>query len=523
MSGNHSYRPVYHASVPSGWSNDPNGLIYYNGKAHLFFQHYPYKPEWGTMHWGHLVTEDLVHWEALPVAIRPDRDYEVLCGCCSGSSIEKDGRLYLLYTAAQPELQRQCLAVSHDGGITFEKEKSNPILTAEMLSQEVSPLDFRDPRLFEKDGWFYFIAGARVLEPEQAVFRTARGSGSGTPKPVSVWPEDRPLRSPSAGDVSGSEQEREGFGNLILCRSRDLYRWEYVGHLLHPQPEFDSAFFALNGVYECPDYLELNGREVLLSSPQNLPQMGNLYQNIHSGLYMLGRLDFDSGRFSIDRIGEVDSGFDFYAAQTLRMPDGRAVMIAWKEMWDRNYPTQEEGWAGTYSFPREITVEAGRLIQKPARELDAFCKNEVSCALLSVCDGEASVQGVEGTVIRLRFTLAPGTAERAGVRLFAGKTHETLLYFDRRENAIVIDRSRSGLPLRGREENVNVRRCEVGSAGEIALELLLDVSSLEVFIEGGSHAMTANVYPDPEDREIRFFAEGGRAAFRDILKYDVIV
>ena len=170
MSGKSSFRPVYHASVPSGWSNDPNGLIYYNGKAHLFFQHYPYKPEWGTMHWGHLVTEDLVHWTALPVAIRPDRDYEILCGCCSGSSIEKDGRLYLLYTAAQPELQRQCLAVSHDGGITFEKEKSNPILTAEMLSQEVSPLDFRDPRLFEKDGWFYFIAGARVLEPEQAVF-----------------------------------------------------------------------------------------------------------------------------------------------------------------------------------------------------------------------------------------------------------------------------------------------------------------------------------------------------------------
>ena len=88
---------------------------------------------------------------------------------------------------------------------------------------------------------------------------------------------------------------------------------------------------------------------------------------------------------------------------------------------------------------------------------------------------------------------------------------------------MVIDRSRSGLPLRGREENVAVRRCEIGSADEIALELLLDVSSLEVFIDGGAHAMTANVYPDPEDREIRFFAEGGRATFRNILKYDVIV
>ena len=82
-----SYRPHYHASVPSGWSNDPNGTIYYNGKAHLFFQHYPHKPAWGTMHWGHFTTEDFVHWDVLPVALVPDRDYEVICGCCSGSTL----------------------------------------------------------------------------------------------------------------------------------------------------------------------------------------------------------------------------------------------------------------------------------------------------------------------------------------------------------------------------------------------------------------------------------------------------
>ena len=149
---NKSYRPVYHASVPSGWSNDPNGTIFYNGKAHLFYQHYPHKPEWGTMHWYHMTTKDLVHWESLPIALYPDRDYEVICGCCSGSTIEIDGDLYLMYTAAQPERQRQCLAISRDGGVTFEKYETNPILTAEMLSEEVSTKDFRDPRLFKKDG-----------------------------------------------------------------------------------------------------------------------------------------------------------------------------------------------------------------------------------------------------------------------------------------------------------------------------------------------------------------------------------
>ena len=523
-----SYRPKYHASVPSGWSNDPNGTVFYNGKAHLFFQHYPHKAEWGTMHWGHFTTQDFVHWTALPVALMPDQPYEVLCGCCSGSAIEKDGKLYLLYTAAQPELQRQCLAVSEDGGITFVKHEKNPILTAQMLNDEVSELDFRDPRLFAKDGLYYFIAGARVLNDEEiAELRAVRANRSPAPQtasePVnpSAWYPGKPIRSPSAGDVSGSESPRAGFGNLILCKSRDLLRWEYVGYLIHPQPEYDDAYFTLNGVYECPDYLTLDGKELLLSSPQNLPQMGNAYQNVHSALYMLGKLDFETGRFRIDRIGEVDNGFDFYAAQTLKMQDGRVILIAWKEMWDRNYPTQKEGWAGTYSFPRELRIEGERLIQKPARELDAFCKNRVCCDLTVESNTAASIDEVCGSVIRLRFVLEPGNAKRAGVRVFAGKRHETVVSYDREQGIVEIDRSRSGLPFRGREDDVNVRRCEVGSLPSVELELLLDVSTLEVFIDGGKHVMTANVYPDPEDRNVQFFAEGGEATFRGIEKYDV--
>ena len=144
-----SYRPTYHASVPSGWANDPNGTIFYRGKAHLFFQRYPSKPQWGTMHWGHFVTDDFVHWRMLPIALVPDRDYEAICGCCSGSAIEADGRMYLIYTAAQPELQRQCMAVSSDG-VRFEKDPGNPIITADQLSPEVSRMDFRDPHVFRR-------------------------------------------------------------------------------------------------------------------------------------------------------------------------------------------------------------------------------------------------------------------------------------------------------------------------------------------------------------------------------------
>lgn len=563
-----SYRPTYHASIMSGWSNDPNGTIFYNGKAHLFFQHYPYKPEWGTMHWGHFVTDDFIKWEPLPVVLEPDRDYEVICGCCSGSTIEKDGDLWLMYTAAQPERQRQCLAVSTDGGVHFEKNPDNPILTSGMLSPEVTETDCRDPRLFRRGDDYYFIAGARVLTKEELEALTGqessghvssssvssasgRGTKAGTSSAQWTAPggagisgegagvcgsisgpaagSEMDVRSPSAGPASGAEEEEKaGYGNLILCRSKDLLHWEYVGHLLDRDTEgqipLDEEHFRLNGVYECPDYIVLDGKEIILSSPQNLPQIGKAYQNVHSGIYMFGELDFESGRFRVDEIGEVDSGFDFYAAQTLRMPDGRVVLIAWKEMWDRYFPTRTEGWAGTYTLPREMSVVDGRLVQKPVREIGKYRRGKVTSACLQADDTSLSVEGVCGNTIEIRVTLEPGTAARSGLKLFCGSEHETLVYYDRAEGDIVFDRSRSGIPFTGQEEDVDRRVCHIGAMDSIDLHFFLDVSSIEVFIDGGHYVMTGNVYPEiGQDTGVRFFAEGGSSTFRGLVKYDIVV
>ena len=535
MSG--SYRPRYHASVPSGWANDPNGTIYYQGKAHLFYQHYPHKAEWGTMHWGHFATKDFVQWENLPIALVPDQEYEEICGCCSGSAIEKDGKLYLMYTAAQPDLQRQCMAVSEDG-VHFTKDPNNPIITAQDISPEIFKADFRDPRMFKKGDMYYLIAGARWIDPDKPKAASRNGNDAGKADRDAAeahspsWGSgvsgvshvSHPV-SPSLGVVSGIDPERDGYGNLVLLKSPDLFHWEYVGHLIYPQEEFDPAYYALNGVYECPDYFTAeDGTEVLLSSPQNLPAIGNLHQNIHSGMYMLGKLDFDTGRFTVDIMGELDSGFDFYAAQSLRTPDGRVVMIAWKEMWDRTFPTQAENWAGTYTLPRELTVKGNRLIQKPVRELEAYRKNPVSVKEAKAEDGEITLPGVSGTVAELRFTLEPGTASRAGVKVFCGKEHETAVYYDAEKGLLIFDRSKSGLPLKGSEKDVNRRVLEVGRPASIDLWLFLDVNSLEVFVDGGRSVMTGNVYPDLEkDDGIRFFSEGGESTFRNIEKFDIAV
>lgn len=512
-----SYRPKYHASITAGWSNDPNGFIYANGKIHMFFQHYPHEPQWGTMHWGHVVSSDFIRWEDMPVAIAPDMDYEVICGCCSGSNIMKDGKMYLMYTAAQPQLQRQCLAVSDDL-VHFEKSSLNPILTADMLHEEVSELDFRDPKLFRKDGFYYMIAGVRILSKENRAQRESYPSRN-----IEASSKPRDLRSPSALDVSASDPENDGIGNMILARSRDLEAWEYVGKLLYPEDGFEEEYFELNGVYECPDYFILGGREVLLSSPQNLPEISGMYQNIHSSLYMLGRLDFNTGRYHVSHISELDRGFDFYAAQTLEMPDGRRIMTAWKEMWDRNYPTQREGWAGTYILPRELEVRDGKLFQSPVREIEKYRKNRVFVKRLETDRNIRQAEGISGECMELSVTIKPEKAEKAGIRLFRGKRRKTLLYYDRKRKCLVFDRGKSGIRLTGREENANERICPLSGKEEMHLRIFLDVSSVEVFINDGEYVMTGNVYPGEEDTGVDFFSEGGKALFEDIEKYDIIV
>ena len=114
-------RLKYHFEPQKGWINDPNGLIYFKEKYHAFFQHNPFEPRWGQMHWGHAISDDLINWQEISIALYPDMPYENSGGCFSGSAIEKDGYLFLFYTSASNELgQTQSLAISEDG-INFKK------------------------------------------------------------------------------------------------------------------------------------------------------------------------------------------------------------------------------------------------------------------------------------------------------------------------------------------------------------------------------------------------------------------
>lgn len=204
-----SERLLYHFEPRTGWINDPNGLCFWRGEYHAFFQHNPYAPVWAQMHWGHAVSSDLIHWEEKPIALYPDRPYENSGGCYSGSAVEADGRLYLLYTTVSHELgQTQSVAFSDDGA-TFVKYDGNPVIPHFPAD---GSRDFRDPKVTKIGDTYHMVL------------------------------------------ASG----KDGTGRILRYTSRDLLAWEYAGVL------YENA--ALGKIYECPDFFELDGKYVLMFS-----------------------------------------------------------------------------------------------------------------------------------------------------------------------------------------------------------------------------------------------------------------
>ena len=156
-----------HFTPVNGWINDPNGFSVFKGKVHLFYQYHPYSRDWGPMHWGHSVTEDMIRWEQLPAALAPDQEYDRE-GCFSGSAIEADNKHVLVYTGVtkitlpdgrEEERQNQCIAFGD--GRDYVKYENNPVVTGEMLPENCSRIDFRDPKIWKEEDTYYLIVGSK--------------------------------------------------------------------------------------------------------------------------------------------------------------------------------------------------------------------------------------------------------------------------------------------------------------------------------------------------------------------------
>ena len=313
--------PAFHITGEVGWINDPNGLIYFNGQYHAFYQHYPNDTKWGPMHWGHVVSDDLTNWKYLPIALAPGDECDKN-GCFSGSAIVYGGKLWLMYTGfvenqgGESIRQLQCLAESDDG-ITFKKH--GIVIGENHLPEGYAPCDFRDPKVWLYDDCFWCIVAARKID---------------------------------------------GRGRILLFKSKDLFNWEFVNDLFGK----DSA----GTMIECPDYNEELG--YLLCCEQFQPSENGVHLNIHTCRWYTGKIDYSTGTFKEDANGIVDYGFDMYAPQTFA---GKPVLMGWLNMWDRNVPSAKYGFAGMMTVPRRVFIEDGRLQQEPIVNCNEALKTTV--------------------------------------------------------------------------------------------------------------------------------------------------
>ena len=470
-------RPDFHLSVRTGWLNDPNGFSYYRGEYHLFYQYYPYESKWGSMHWGHAVSKDLLHWEYLPAALAPDEKYDK-DGCFSGSAVVlPDGRHLLMYTGVVKEhqaddvfcdVQTQCLAVGD--GVDYEKYGMNPVLDWRDLPKGASRYDFRDPKMWqEKDGTYYCVAGNRPAD---------------------------------------------GSGQILLYMSKDGFKWEFKSILAANHNRFGK-------MWECPDFFELDGTWVLLTSPQDMLPKGFEYHNGNGTLCLIGDYDRETYTFKEKKDQAVDYGIDFYAPQTVLSPDGRRIMIGWMQNWDAcNLRSPEEPWFGQMSIPRELSVKNGRLYQWPIRELDRMRSNKTEHRNISF-SGTISLDGVKGRRVDMELALRPGDEEnlyqKFAVRFAQNEQYQTSLSFRPRESILKVDRKFSG----SRRAIIHQRRCLVSSTGgRIKMRIILDRFSVEVFVNDGEHVLTATMYTEQEADGISFFGDGD--VDMDVVKYDLI-
>lgn len=467
--------PKFHVTGGIGWINDPNGFAPYQGEYHLFYQHYPYGVQWGPMHWGHAKTSDFIHWERLPVAMAPDTEYDK-DGCFSGGAVEMpDGRHLLMYTGVksvkkkdgtEETFQTQCIAIGD--GVNYEKYENNPVIRSEDVPDGGSVHDFRDPKVWREGGSYYAVVGNRPAD---------------------------------------------GSGTVLLYESKDAMHWNFVSHVASCRNQYGK-------MWECPDFFQLDGKHILLTSPQEMRADGLEFHPGNANLALIGTLDRSSHQLVREHAQAIDYGLDFYAPQSLETYDGRRVMIGWMQNWETSgahLPNQR--FMGQMTIPRELHVKDGRVYQVPVRELEQIRGKKTVHHDVPV-SGKTALQDVSGRLLDMTLTLRPGTENGMykwfKVNLAQDAEHVTTLSFDPESNIMRLDRTLSGLPC----DIVNIRDFPVCSEkGRLKLRLIMDRYSLEVFVDDGRQAASAVLYTPMEADGISFESSG--EVLMNVEKYDL--
>ena len=500
------YRPSYHFTPLYGWMNDPNGMVYKDGEYHLYFQYNPYGSKWGNMHWGHAVSKDLVHWEHLDPAIARDPVGHIFSGSSvvdkkNTAGFGKDAIIAIYTNNSVNHDEVQCIAYSNDNGRTFTKYEGNPVLTPfDGLK------DFRDPKVFwyEKGKCWYMI-------------------------------------------VSADKETR-------FYKSKNLKKWNYVS-------AFGKGIGQQPCQYECPDFFQLpvNGDKKKMKWVMTMNINPGCWFGGSATEYFVG--DFDGKNFTCPDAHDVkwlDWGKDHYATVTFSNTGDRVLGITWMSNWQYANLTPFKQNRGANGLPRELKLyeKNGKyyISEDVAPEVYALRKDTKNLADASVADAK-DLKGVAANMegaFEIEADVTPDANGIAGIEISNNKRERTMIYFDMKQGKVVMDRTESGLSDFGKQSvphdielawdkqlaaegkqparitnSINYKNdfalatwaplslCENGKK-TYHVDIFVDKSSVELFVDGGRIAMTNLVFPVAPYENVKLYTQGGKAEFKNL-------
>ncbi len=471
---NEPFRSQYHYSVMDGWGNDPNGMVYYNGTYHLFYQYYDAPRHGGYMEWAHATSKDLITWEEQPMSLYPDANGSMFSGCIvadtentSGLFPNGKGGLVALLTA-DGNGQRVKIAYSTDEGMTWKKEDR---VVADWEDDPLGNRDFRDPKVFRwENKWFMVIAG----------------------------------------------------GPLRIYSSDNLLEWKC-----------ESAYPDLHT--ECPDLYPLRADDGtvkwVLSRGGRYYKVGDFAQKDGAWTFTPDQAYAASNDVSSD--GIMNFGRDSYAAMTYYVQDfgtsqnptlpEELVEINWANTWDDycNLVADKTGqkFNGLYNLNLKLGLvrqdDRYVLTQTPVAAYEALRDTEHAIHLENavVRTENDLLKDFQGDSYEIVASFHPDAdTKKIGFRLRTGAEEATEVVYDLESETLSIDRSRSGVILSSKFAEVMSQKVSKNADGTVGLHIYVDRSMVEVFAADGAVTGAAQIFPSTASRGVSVFAKGGTAA-----------
>jgi fructan beta-fructosidase len=480
------WRPAYHFTPEKNWTNDPNGMVYYQGEYHLFYQFNPFENKWGHMSWGHAVSKNLVDWEHLPIAI-PEDSVWIFSGSVvvdknnsSGFQTGSEPCMVALYTADYHDGKKeaQYIAYSNDRGRTWTKYAGNPVIDLHMT-------DFRDPHVIwheKTQNWVMSV----------------------------VFPKEY---------------------KVIFFTSKNLKNWTRAG-------EFGNQG-EVRKIWECPALVEMP----IDANPQNIKWLlfnstNGATEKFEGMQYFVG--DFDGTTFKNDNSPEtklyVDYGKDFYAGIPYSdAPENKKILLGWMSSWQYADAVPTFPWKGAMAIPRDIslrqTSEGLRLFQEPISTLKpkdsyrVFEKNDFVFSKEKQLDG-MSLFSKNSYMVEVEFEIK--SAKDFGLKIARKKDkiddkkilQETIVGYNRKTQQLYIDRTKSGLMIK--ENFASVDKADLKLEDNILkLKVLVDKSSVEVFANDGKVAITNLIFPEDKTNMFSLFTVGGKVKVKSLKISDL--